>query len=215
MLCRRRSGRAVHADVRVKALVPGVGEPWTTARFRLTLERCGSSCKRSRRLASPGSRCAARSSSAPARRPIMSLLAERSRACRADTRPSRLGRWSSSGRRNNGARRGRARFSTQSWDAGGASPMSSDDQRWSAASSADGAGVAASSRPRRRSGLIDGQSDAPAGEQARTDIGARYPNLPGSISDLTRAVCVVRHEPVRGGGDAAARCRAHTVMAHR
>ena len=31
-----------------------VGEPWITARFRIKLDPCGSSCKRSRKLAFPG-----------------------------------------------------------------------------------------------------------------------------------------------------------------
>ena len=84
-----------------------VGEPWITARFRIKLDPCGSSCKRSRKLAFPGRRFAAGSSSAPARRATTSLPAERSRACRAGTPPWRLRRWSSSKRRSN---RGAAEF---------------------------------------------------------------------------------------------------------
>jgi hypothetical protein len=83
-----------------------VGGPWITARFRIKLDRCGSSCKRSRKLAFPGRLFAAGSSSAPGRRATTSLPAERSRACRAGTPPWRLRRWLSSRRRSNRAGRG-------------------------------------------------------------------------------------------------------------
>jgi hypothetical protein len=83
-----------------------LGGPWITARFRIKLDPCGSSCRRSRKLAFPGRLFAAGSASAPARRPTTSLPAERSRACRAGTPPWRLRRWSSSSRQSNRAHRG-------------------------------------------------------------------------------------------------------------
>jgi len=61
---------------------------------------------RSRKLAFPSRLFAAGSSSAPARRPTVSLPAERSRACRAGTPRWRLRRWLSSTRRSNRAGRG-------------------------------------------------------------------------------------------------------------
>jgi hypothetical protein len=104
---RRQANRAVHAVARVKAIVPIVGDAAVDyGQASHKLEPCGSSCKRSWKLAFPGGRSAAGSSSAPARHPTTSLPAERSRACRAGTPPWRLRPWSLSERRSSRADRG-------------------------------------------------------------------------------------------------------------